>query len=114
MFKEKDKKSGARNFLALFVIMLLMSGLLLHVPGNYIPWYAITGFLLVPIILLGNQKMRIYAAIGFIIIFVLILIDHSRGKVENKRVREAFLKIKDMHYSKQIKELEEKLKIHNE
>ncbi len=104
------KKSISRIFLIVFVVMLLTSRLLLSVAGYYTSWYIVTGFCLVPVLLLGKQKIRTYAALGLILIFILIMTDCSEGKERTRNMMKFKLETKDKHYSKKIDELKEKLK----
>jgi K+ transporter len=88
--------------------MALTSGLLLSVAGNYTLWYIVMGFCLVPVLLLGSQKIRIYASLGLVLTFILIMVDYSNGKSHAAQMLKLKLNMRDMHYSKQIDELKEK------
>lgn len=108
--KQKINESISRIFLIIFVVMALTSGLLLSVAGNYTLWYIVMGFCLVPVLLLGSQKIRIYASLGLVLTFILIMVDYSNGKSHATQMLKLKLNMRDMHYSKQIDELKEKLK----
>lgn len=87
----------------------MAAGLLLSVAGDYTPWFIVMGFCLVPVLLLGNQKIRIYASLGLVLTLILILTDYLGGKTESKNYMRSILKMKDMRYSKQMDELKAKL-----
>ena len=63
--------------LIVFVVMLVLSGFLLSVAGEYWLWYAITAaFAVVPIVV-GPRRYRIMGAIGLALSVVLIVSDIS-------------------------------------
>lgn len=74
--------------LIVFVVMLVLSGFLLSVAGEYWLWYAITAaFAVVPIVV-GPHRYRIMGAIGLALSVVLIVSDISAGKQFRARHRE--------------------------
>lgn len=71
--------------LILFVGMLVLSGFLLSVAGNYWPWYAVMSvFALVPIII-GPKRYRLLGALALVLSGVLIVHDVSAGKQFQER-----------------------------
>lgn len=69
----------SRISLILFVGMLVLSGFLLSVAGNYWPWYAVMSvFALVPIVI-GPNRYRLLGALALVLSSVLIVRDISHS-----------------------------------
>lgn len=66
--------------LIVFVALLVLSGFLLSVAGDYWPWYSVmTFFASVPVVV-GPNQYRIYGAVALVLSLVLIFGDIEAGK----------------------------------
>lgn len=74
------KKRISKFSLIVFVLLLVLSGFLMSIPGHYWPWYAImSAFAVVPLVL-GPGRYRIMGAIALILSGSLIVCDITEGK----------------------------------
>jgi hypothetical protein len=74
--------------LIVFVVLLVLSGFLLSVAGDYWPWYAIMSvFAGVPVVV-GPVRYRVMGAIALVLSGVLIVSDIAAGRQLRARHRE--------------------------
>lgn len=86
--KDTTRESISRISLIVFVILLLLSTLLLSVPGDYTLVYAIMGLFAVPPLFLRVEKHRVLACAAMCLAVVLIVIDQARALcIENECAR---------------------------
>jgi hypothetical protein len=78
--KEIMRARISKNSLIVYAVLLLLSGFLLSVPGEYWPSFLIIGLLAVPPIFLGPPKYRLLGAIALMLSVVLIISDINAGK----------------------------------
>jgi hypothetical protein len=74
--------------LIVFVVLLLLSGFLLSVAGDYWPWYAIMSVFAVVPVIVGPVRYRVLGAIALVLSGVLIVSDIVAGKQFRARHRE--------------------------
>ena len=104
--ENKTKKSISRIMLMIFVAMMIISSTILVGPGGHVVFFAVLGFLLILILLIGVEKHRKYVCIGMAVILLIIIGDHIAGqKLHQYRIQS---------YYDQIEELETKAEYENE
>ena len=72
-------------FLMVFLVLLFLSGFLLSVPGEYWPWFVITGACAVVSGVLGPRWCRIAGIAGTALCLALIVWDVKAGVEYRKR-----------------------------
>ena len=66
--------------LIVFVVLLMLSGLLKSVAGEYWPWYAVMAvFAIVPLVV-GPRHYRLLGAVALVLSVILIVSDYAAGK----------------------------------
>lgn len=78
--KEMTRARISKNSLIVYAVMLLLSGFLLSVPGEYWRSFLIMGFLALPPIFLGPLKYRLLGVIALMLSVGLIISDINAGK----------------------------------
>jgi hypothetical protein len=66
--------------LIVFVVLLVLSGGLLSVAGDYWPWFAVMAVFAVVPLVVGPKRYRLMGAIALVLSVVLILGDIAAGK----------------------------------
>jgi hypothetical protein len=66
--------------LIVFIVLLVLSGALLSVPGDYWPWYAVMSVFAVIPLFIGPRRYRIMGAIALFLSGVLIVTDIAQGR----------------------------------
>jgi hypothetical protein len=66
--------------LAIFVVMISLSGFLLSTRGNYWPWYAISALFAIPPLALGPLRYRLFGITALALSLFLISGDYWGGK----------------------------------
>ncbi len=69
----------SRIFLIAYCILLLLGGLLLSVPGDYWPWYAVTGSCAVVAVAVGPRWYRVGGLFATALAVGLIISDPKAG-----------------------------------
>jgi membrane protein implicated in regulation of membrane protease activity len=72
-------------FLIVFLVLLVMSGFLLSIPGKYWPWFVITGGCAVASAVLGPRWYRMAGIAGSALCLGLIVWDVKSGVEYRKR-----------------------------
>jgi membrane protein implicated in regulation of membrane protease activity len=73
--------------LILFVVMVVLGGFLLAVPGNYWPWFAVTALFAAIPFLLGPRRYHWAGLAGLALSALLIAGDYGRGTALHERVQ---------------------------
>ena len=70
----------SRISLIVFAVLLVLSGLLLSVVGDYWPWYAVVSVFAVVPLVVGPGRYRLIGAIALVLSGVLIASDITAGR----------------------------------
>ena len=74
--------------LIFFVVLLVLSGFLLSVVGDYWPWYSVMAIFAVIPVLVGPKRYRIFGAVALLLSVVLIFSDIELGKHQRQRMQQ--------------------------
>jgi purine-cytosine permease-like protein len=66
--------------LIVFVVLLVLSGFLLSVAGEYWPWYAVMAVFAVVPLVVGPRYYRLLGAVALVLSVILIVSDYAAGK----------------------------------
>jgi len=66
--------------LIVFAVLLVLSGFLLSVAGDYWPWYAVMSVFAVVPLVVGPRRYRIMGVVGLVLSGVLIASDIATGR----------------------------------
>jgi len=66
--------------LVVFVVLLVLSGMLLSIAGDYWPWFAVMAVFAVVPLIVGPNRYRLMGALALVLSVVLIVCDIAAGK----------------------------------
>ncbi len=66
--------------LIVFVVLLILSGFVLSIPGDFWPWYAVLAIIALAPVVCGPVRYRVFGTLALILCASLIANDMAAGK----------------------------------
>ena len=74
--------------LIVFVVLLVLSGFLLSVAGDYWPWYSVMSIFAVVPVFVGPNRFRIFGVVALLLSVYLIFGDIESGKHHRQKMQQ--------------------------